>query len=158
MKQEQRATFFNQGHQARENNQLREQNPYKTGFSFTLSQRLFYTRLAKQTFEKEAKELWYSGWDKANEEQTIVNERIQLNEATKAAQERFAIECVKDHERLSFLLNHFLKRNGGYIDLQVLAALRVEFGDHPQMDIVKFKLWIDNEIAKQTNQERKTAP
>jgi hypothetical protein len=141
--------FFTEGIEARKKDQNRNTNPYKTGIKLTFIQRLFYTKYSKKSYADFAKEMWYEGWDAEDLDQRITLERIRTAEAQHAAQELFAKECLQDHNRLTFLLQHFLKRNGGYLDLQALAVVKLEFGDPKEFDIVKFKHWLDTEMNKQ---------
>lgn len=138
--------YYNKGRVARRTNIERTANPYKKELKFPLWQRPFITKRTKRLAKEEATLNWYRGWD---DEDNVLNLEEE-HETIKEAQQAFAEECFKDHKRLNFLLTNYLRRNGGYVDLAILAAMRADFGNS-NLDVIKFKEWIDTAMSKQSD-------
>lgn len=133
--------FKEQGQLARQQNQLRSSNPYINTIQLPLWKRLTISKFNQKLLRQQAEQEWYEGYDEENAKQIQIDHQRRIAEAELI----FAQECLQDHKRLNYLLDNFLKRNGGYVDLMVIAALRADFGN-TELDPAKFKKWIDSQL------------
>jgi hypothetical protein len=138
--------IYNEGITARQQNQ--NSNPYIDSSNLKLHQRLLFSNLAKRSYLEWAHNLWQQGWNHEHDNITLVEERIHNEELARKAQNLFDYECFMDHKRLEFLMNHFIKQNGGYLDLQIIAFAKANMGEN-HLKVHIFKQWIDNAMNQQ---------
>jgi hypothetical protein len=138
------------GKQARNNHQDFESNPYLK-YKIPLLKRLVMTSRARREYKEWLVQEWNEGWIEANADFILIENRIHQEELELQAQRIFDAECFMDHKRLQFLLDNFLKRNGGYLDLQLLAIAKLDYGKH-ETDVATFKRWIDTAMEQNRKQ------